>query len=270
MHKSPRGRWMLTAVLLAWLAPSLASAQDTPQAAPEAGLPPPAQTESVHPCARYGVSTVFRCILVDLREVAHGDSLRWAAGGGVLAAASILLDDEVLKGMWDDRQDNLVDIGEHVGEAGLHFAVPAAMYFISRATGHRDMADFSVMMVRTQTVNAALTRGLKLVPRPRPYQEKATLTKGSFPSGHTSAAFTSATVISRKWGRKAGIPAFLVATFVGTTRLQNLHYLSDVTFGAAVGIASGFAVKLPGQRTTVSPLVAPGTAGVVVSLAGAP
>ena len=257
---------MLAAALVAWLVPSLAPAQDTPQAAPL----PPSQAEPVHPCARYGVSTVFRCILVDLRQVAHGDSLRWAAAGGVLAAGSILLDDEVLKSMWDTRQDTSVDIGEHVGEAGLHFAVPAAMYVISRATGHRDMADLSVMMVRTQTVNAAITRGLKLMPRPRPYQEKATLTKGSFPSGHTSASFATATVISRKWGRKAGIPALLIATFVGTTRLQNLHYLSDVTFGAAVGIASGFAVKLPGQRTTVSAMVAPGTAGVVVSLTAAP
>lgn len=256
----------MAAALVAWLVPSLAPAQDTPQAAPL----PPSQTEPVHPCARYGVSTVFRCILRDVRQIARGDSLRWAAAGGVLAAGSILLDDEVLKGMWDDRQDNLVDIGEHVGEAGLHFALPAGMYVISRATGHPGMADFSVMMVRTQTVNAALTRGLKLMPRPRPYQDQATLTKGSFPSGHTSAAFASATVISRKWGRKAGIPAFLVATFVGTTRLQNLHYLSDVTFGAAVGIASGFAVKLPGQRTTVSPMVAPGTAGVVVSVTPAP
>ena len=258
---------MLAAALVAWLVPSLAPGQDTPPAAPATAPLSPSQAEPVHPCTRYGVSTVFRCILVDLRQVAHGDSLRWAAGGGIVAAASILLDDEVLKGMWDDRQDNLVDIGEHVGEAGLHFAVPAAMYVISRATGHPGMADFSVTMVRTQTVNAALTRGLKLVPRPRPYQEKATLTKGSFPSGHTSASFATATVISRKWGRKAGIPAFLIATFVGTTRLQNLHYLSDVTFGAAVGIASGFAVKLPGQRTTVSAMVAPGTAGVVVVLA---
>ncbi len=259
---------MLAAALVAWLVPSLAPAQDTPQAASEVAPPTPSQTESAHPCARYGVSTVFRCILVDLRQVARGDSLRWAAGGGVLTAASILLDDEVLKSLRDERQDTSVDIGEHVGEAGLHFAVPAAMYFISRATGHPGMADFSVMLVRTQTVNAAITRGLKLMPRARPYQEKATLTKGSFPSGHTSAAFASATVISRKWGRKAGIPALLVATFVGTTRLQNLHYLSDVTFGAAVGIASGFAVKLPGQRTTVSAMVAPGTAGVVVSVGG--
>ncbi len=263
---------MLAAAVVAWLVPSLAPAQDAPQitAVQEAAPLAPLLAEPEHPCARYEVSTVFRCILWDVGQVAHGDSLRWAAAGGVLAAGSILLDDEVLKGLWDDRQDNLVDIGEHVGEAGLHFAVPAAMYVLSRATGHRDMADFAVMMVRTQTVNAALTRGLKLMPRPRPYQDQATLTKGSFPSGHTSAAFASATVISRKWGRKAGIPALLVAAFVGTTRLQNLHYLSDVTFGAAVGIASGFAVKLPGQRTTVSPMVAPGTAGVVVSVNAAP
>ena len=72
--------------------------------------------------------------------------------------------------------------------------------------------------------------------------------------------FATATVFQRKWGWKAGVPAYLVATFVGVTRLENVHYLSDVTFGAAVGVASGLAIKLPGPR--VEPILAPGVVGV--------
>jgi membrane-associated phospholipid phosphatase len=148
----------------------------------------------------------------------------------------------------------------------VHFGVPAAVYLISRATGHNAAADMSVAIIRTQVVNAIFTRGLKLVPRARPYQESATLTKGSFPSGHTSAAFATATVIQRKWGWRAGVPAYAVAAFVGTTRLQHVHYLSDVTFGAALGIASGLAVKLPGPGPSIAPLMAPGVAGVAVTI----
>ena len=121
-------------------------------------------------------------------------------------------------------------------------------------------------MLRTQVVNGILTRSLKLIPRRRPNQDAATFTKGSFPSGHTSAAFATATVIQRRWGWTRGVPAYLVAAYVGTTRLQNLHYLSDVTFGAALGIASGMTLRLPGDRVVVSPAIAPGVRSVRIEV----
>jgi membrane-associated phospholipid phosphatase len=39
-------------------------------------------------------------------------------------------------------------------------------------------------------------------------------------------------------------PAYAIATFVSIARLQNAHFLTDVTFGAALGIASGFTVPV--------------------------
>jgi PAP2 superfamily protein len=217
------------------------------------------------PCDRYGLSTVFRCMGSDVVGAFKGDSLLWLEIGGVLAGGSLLLDDEVRNSMTEPDKDTSVEVGEYLGEAGIHFGVPAAAYFISRATGHEGAAEMSVAIVRTQVVNAIITRGLKLLPRPRPYQESATPTKGSFPSGHTSAAFATATVVQRKWGWRAGVPAYVVAAFVGATRLQHVHYLSDVTFGAALGVASGLAVKLPGAHA-VAPMVAPGVAGLTVAI----
>ena len=62
----------------------------------------------------------------------------------------------------------------------------------------------------------------------------------SYPSGHTSGTFASATVLKRHFGWKVGIPAFSVASYVGASRLAlNRHYLSDVVFRAAIGIAAG-------------------------------
>ena len=59
-----------------------------------------------------------------------------------------------------------------------------------------------------------------------------------------------------------------MATFICVTLLENLHYLSDVTFGAAVGVASGLAIKLPGPRPTLAPIIAPGAVGLSITIGG--
>ena len=62
---------------------------------------------------------------------------------------------------------------------------------------------------------------------------------GSFPSGHTIAAFSVATVISRSYGRKhRWVPyaAYSMAALVGASRLSlSAHFLSDVFMGGALG-----------------------------------
>jgi len=233
----------------------------------ESSPSPPEPTQAADtPCDRHGFSTVFTCILHDLRDVARADSLVWLGTGAVLAGGSVLLDDEVRNGLTDESPDASLAAGESLGHAGMHFGVPLTIYAVARMTHHDEAAAFSVALLRTHVLNAAMTRGLKLVPRPRPYQESATLTKGSFPSGHASAMFASATVIQRRWGWRAGLPAYLLASYVGATRLQNMHYLSDVTFGAALGVAAGLTVGLPARQPAISPLIAPGRAGVQLAI----
>jgi membrane-associated phospholipid phosphatase len=123
------------------------------------------------------------------------------------------------------------------------------------------------MLLRAQVVNGILTRSLKMLPRARPYQDQSEFGKGSFPSGHTSASFATATVLQRRFGLRGGIPAYAVATYVGISRLERVHYLSDVMFGAGLGIASGLTIKLPAAtHTAVSPMVAPGVRGLVFAI----
>ena len=255
-------RRILSMFLVCLLLATGASAQDVlvPKASPN--------TVDAHPCTQSTLSTIFRCIGHDLRGVTDADARRWLIVGGILAAGSLLLDDEVVHKFADVDQDPSVAIGENLGEAGLQFGVPFAVYLAARATGHDTAADMGIVMLRTQVVNGILTRGLKMLPRPRPYQKVATPTKGSFPSGHTSATFATATVAYRRWGWRVGVPAYALASFVGATRLQNVHYLSDVAFGAALGVASGLVVDLPGRRPVVAPLIAPGVAGVSITIGG--
>lgn len=58
----------------------------------------------------------------------------------------------------------------------------------------------------------------------------------SFPSGHATTAFTTATVLTYAYGWKAAMIAYPVATFVGLSRLSdNVHWASDVVGGAFLG-----------------------------------
>jgi membrane-associated phospholipid phosphatase len=63
----------------------------------------------------------------------------------------------------------------------------------------------------------------------------------SFPSGHTSVSFAAAATLEKRYGWQVGIPAHVVAAFVGVARVQaNKHFVHDVIAGAALGEATGW------------------------------
>lgn len=70
--------------------------------------------------------------------------------------------------------------------------------------------------------------------------------KGGFPSGHTIAAFSIATIVARRYGNHRWVPyaAYGLAGLVAFSRLSlSAHFLSDVFVGGALGYSiSRFAV----------------------------
>ncbi len=64
----------------------------------------------------------------------------------------------------------------------------------------------------------------------------------SFPSGHTSSAFTFAMAITMVLKKKGvAIPAFIFAFLMGVSRIYvGVHYPTDVIVGAFVGIVYAF------------------------------
>ena len=68
----------------------------------------------------------------------------------------------------------------------------------------------------------------------------------SFPSGHASISFASAEFVRNRYGWKYGLPAYVLASFVGYSRVEaNQHYTHDVMAGAAIGILSSVLFTRP-------------------------
>lgn len=85
-----------------------------------------------------------------------------------------------------------------------------------------------------------LSMGLKeAVPEMRPDGSD----RKSFPSSHTATSFAAAATLQNRYGWQVGVPAQLVAAFVGLARVKaDKHHWYDVVAGAAIGEASGFLI----------------------------
>jgi len=59
----------------------------------------------------------------------------------------------------------------------------------------------------------------------------------SFPSGHTSITFSSATFIHKRYGFKYAIPAYIGSIYTGYSRIHtNQHHKQDILAGAVLGM----------------------------------
>lgn len=142
--------------------------------------------------------------------------------------------------------------GDALGQGGWHAVAGLGVWVGGRAAHQDRVARLGVDLVQAQIVAGVLTDGLKwATDRTRPDGDQY-----SFPSGHTSTAFASAAVLQRHFGWKAGVPAYVLSTYVASSRLaDHRHYVSDVIFGAGIGLASGRAAAfdVKNQHLTIAP-----------------
>jgi membrane-associated phospholipid phosphatase len=131
----------------------------------------------------------------------------------------------------------------------LVIGIPACMAATGLIKNDDNLVRNACVTLAATAVNSALTTILKYsINRERPFVTYPDITKKSaagspsFPSGHTSSAFASATSLSlayRKW--YIIVPAYSWAGTVAYSRMYlGVHYPSDVLAGAVIGTCSAW------------------------------
>jgi len=108
--------------------------------------------------------------------------------------------------------------------------------------------DGTKQAIKTVLTSAIITYSLKrIINKPRPNGGEY-----SFPSGHTSAAFSGAASIQRRYGWKYGSIMYVMAAYTGWSRINaNKHDYWDVLGGAAIGIGSAYLFTKPYEKQNV-------------------
>jgi len=219
---------------------------------------------------------LFPNLLTDLRQLVStkDNAITWAIGGaGTLAL--LPFDHEVSDGLSDPSSGGVMHAGTVFGSGYVQAGAAVATYAVGRLTHHKPTAHIGADLVRSQILTGLVTHGVKLaVRRDRPQASDDSTATFSFPSAHSSATWTSATVLWRHLGWKVGIPAAAVATLVSASRVeQRQHFMSDVAFGAAIGIASARTVTMghvSGRRVTIGPQAVPRGVALMATLVDSP
>ena len=132
--------------------------------------------------------------------------------------------------IWGDRFGQLVPNILYVAGMGI-----AGQY------GDTKAAERAIGMFKATAYAISATTILKYTVRePRP---NAIHEKNSFPSGHTTSAFSFSGYVAAEHGWGWGSAALLSSTFVAYSRINdNRHFLHDITAGATIGWVYGWGI----------------------------
>lgn len=198
----------------------------------------------------------------DLPRMAKPSNLIILGTGGALAL--VAENSDAIMGARVSGSDELGEWfngGSFPGNGWVQISGAVATYVGGRVSKNATALSVGTDLVQAQVLNTVLTTSVK-------YASQRTRPDGgshSFPSGHTSSIFANAAVLSRHFGWRVTVPAYGLATYVAVARVQeNHHYVSDVVFGAALGLVSGRTVSV-GKASTpfqILPSLLPGGAAI--------
>jgi len=238
--------------------PASVPSQDPASKQPEQKEPPtPPHT---------GIHALTSGLVEDVKHLPSKPNLYLALLGGGLAAGVHPLDDDVndrLKG-----SENVWRPGKYVGLTPVQMGAAVAVYTYGRVKHQAKVSHLGMDLLRAQIITSGLTVGLKYsTQRERPDGSSS----HSFPSGHASITFATATVIERHLGWRYSVLGYTIASYVAASRLHdNRHWLSDVVFGSAVGAIGGRTVTEHGRNVwTMTPVPVPGGVALLAMRTGA-
>lgn len=139
---------------------------------------------------------------------------------------------------------------------------------IAGIKAQNDWLNRTLILAKAEILANGITQTLKYTVKE---QRPTGTAHESFPSGHTTQAFVSATFMHHEYGKKSvwySILAYSLATSTGAMRMLNdRHWFSDVLAGAAIGIFSTEFVYITHQyrwgnkSTVLVPIISPNSVG---------
>jgi len=233
------------------------------------GQKPPSKADLKEPPTpeHTGIHALFGNLLEDFKHLPSNQNLLLVAGGGALAMAAHPADIPVNNYMVDHftQFNAFFAAGKYIGDTPEQIAGAIATYAWGRFRDEPKVSHFGMDLLQAQIMAEILFNPIKLATqRERPDGSDHL----SFPSGHATVTFATATVIERHLGWRKSLLAYAIASYVAASRLHdNRHYVSDVVFGAATGIIIGRSVTWHGRNFYASPMLLRDGAGIQLALA---
>lgn len=242
--------------------PPPAAAKAT-ESAPDLDLKVPQKSRAEEDMNRMNLR-YYKGYFVDAGKIVTSP-LRWDTGdwlklGAVVGATSslFLVDDEIN----DFAQKNqssvaskFASVGNFIGDPTYAATGLGAFYLYGHLADDSQVRRASMLALESAVISGIATSAIKLVAsRHRPNEGNGSgvwhgpslSTKWvSFSSGHTSTAFSIATVLAEEYKENKYVPpiAYSLATLTGLSRIySNEHWASDTLFGAALGYFTAKAV----------------------------
>jgi membrane-associated phospholipid phosphatase len=235
-----------------------------PTQAPQAGSPPASQQQQAEPQGQRaeaqekaepqekkadaqepptpphtGIRALFGNLGEDIKNLPAMQNVYIAAIGGGLALAAHPADQAFNAKLLShyDAVNAFFAPGKYLGNTPEQVAFSIVTYAVGRLRDQPKVAHLGMDLLQAQILSEILVEPIKYaVRRERPDGSD----NRSFPSGHASVTFATATVIERHLGWRKSILGYAIASYVAMSRIHdNKHYLSDVIFGAAVGTIAG-------------------------------
>ena len=144
-------------------------------------------------------------------------------------------------------KDSVTKIGD-----GLEIILPVTAMGVS--IGREDMVGFW-QLSKAELATLLSTEALKTAvhsPRPNGKDNKG------FPSGHTAITFTVSQYLYERYGYEYGLPAYMLSSFVGYSRVHSQeHRWVDVIAGAGLGVISAayFTEPVLGAKIGFTPML---------------
>lgn len=207
------------------------------------------------PPAPSGVRRFVTDVGGDYKHFISWSTAKWLGAGGLAALAVHPADEPIQQDVLGSAAPVLPG-GNVYGSQLFQVPLAAAWWMIAHAAGGERESAAGRDLLRAQISVFSWTYAIRYATdRTRPNGDPR-----SFPSGHASTSFATAMVLQEHYGWKLGVPAFAAAAYTAASRITaNQHWLSDVVFGAALGMVSGRTVTMHVRRTrvTLDPVILP-------------